>query len=159
MTSTSSARSRSRSWSARTASSAATPPPAMRTRKEVEGMKRVCDRAGSAPSGTGRSLLAGFPHRYGCCSLMDLPPMTPRLAVMDQPIISATGLTKVYGQGATEVRALDGVDFAVEQGEFVAIMGPSGSGKSTLLHVVGALEPATSGSVALEGERYDGLDD
>lgn len=90
---------------------------------------------------------------------MALPPMTPRLAVMDQPIIRATGLTKVYGQGATEVRALDGVDFAVAPGEFVAIMGPSGSGKSTLLHVVGALEPATKGSVALEGERYDGLDD
>jgi putative ABC transport system ATP-binding protein len=79
--------------------------------------------------------------------------------VMDQPIITASGLTKVYGQGATEVRALDGVDFAVDPGEFVAIMGPSGSGKSTLLHIVGALEPATSGSVALEGRRYDGLDD
>jgi putative ABC transport system ATP-binding protein len=78
---------------------------------------------------------------------------------MTQPIISATALTKVYGRGATEVRALDGVDFAVEPGEFVAIMGPSGSGKSTLLHVIGALEPATAGSVALDGARYDGLDD
>jgi putative ABC transport system ATP-binding protein len=82
-----------------------------------------------------------------------------RLPGMNQPIISATSLTKVYGRGATEVRALDGVDFVVEPGEFVAIMGPSGSGKSTLLHVVGALEAATSGSVALEGERYDGLED
>jgi putative ABC transport system ATP-binding protein len=90
---------------------------------------------------------------------MALTSMTPRLAVMDQPMISASELTKVYGRGATEVRALDGVDFAVDAGEFGAIMGPSGSGKSTLLHVVGALEPATSGSVALEGERYDGLDD
>jgi len=78
---------------------------------------------------------------------------------MAQPIISATQLTKIYGQGATEVRALDGVDFSVEPGEFVAIMGPSGSGKSTLLHVVGALEPATGGSVALDGQRYDGLAD
>jgi putative ABC transport system ATP-binding protein len=78
---------------------------------------------------------------------------------MDQSIITATALTKVYGRGATEVHALDRVDFVVETGEFVAIMGPSGSGKSTLLHVVGALEPATSGTVALEGERYDGLDD
>jgi putative ABC transport system ATP-binding protein len=74
-------------------------------------------------------------------------------------IITARALTKVYGRGATEVRALDGVDFDVAPGEFVAIMGPSGSGKSTLLHVIGALEPATSGTVALEGERYDGLDD
>jgi putative ABC transport system ATP-binding protein len=73
--------------------------------------------------------------------------------------ISACGLTKIYGEGATEVRALEAVDFDVAPGEFVAIMGPSGSGKSTLLHVVGALEPATSGTVALEGERYDGLDD
>jgi putative ABC transport system ATP-binding protein len=75
------------------------------------------------------------------------------------PIIIAGELTKTYGQGPTEVRALDGVDFVVEPGEFVAIMGPSGSGKSTLLHVIGALEPATSGTVALEGERYDGLED
>jgi putative ABC transport system ATP-binding protein len=78
---------------------------------------------------------------------------------MDQPIISASGLSKIYGRGAIEVRALDGVDFAVAPGEFVAIMGPSGSGKSTLLHIVGALEPPTAGSVALAGERYDGLDD
>jgi putative ABC transport system ATP-binding protein len=73
--------------------------------------------------------------------------------------ISVRGLTKVYGRGAVEVRALDGVDFDVARGEFVAIMGPSGSGKSTLLHIVGALEPGTTGTVALEGERYDGLDD
>src|SRR5512133_351181 len=77
----------------------------------------------------------------------------------EESIITAQDLTKVYGRGATEVRALDGVDFDVVPGEFVAIMGPSGSGKSTLLHVIGALEPATSGTVALEGERYDGLED
>jgi len=78
---------------------------------------------------------------------------------MPQPIISASALTKLYGRGATEVRALDGVDFEVDPREFVAIMGPSGSGKSTLLHVIGALEPATGGTVVLEGERYDGLED
>jgi putative ABC transport system ATP-binding protein len=83
----------------------------------------------------------------------------PRLRAMNQPIIVANDLTKRYGAGATQVRALDGVDFVVEPGEFVAIMGPSGSGKSTLLHVIGALEPATGGTVALEGERYDGLSD
>jgi putative ABC transport system ATP-binding protein len=78
---------------------------------------------------------------------------------MSEPIIAATALTKIYGRGATEVRALDGVDFVVDRGEFVAIMGPSGSGKSTLLHVIGALEPATGGTVVLEGEHYDGLED
>jgi putative ABC transport system ATP-binding protein len=78
---------------------------------------------------------------------------------MDETIITARDLTKVYGRGATEVRALDGVDFAVVPGEFVAIMGPSGSGKSTLLHILGALEPPTGGTVALAGLRYDGLGD
>jgi putative ABC transport system ATP-binding protein len=90
---------------------------------------------------------------------MDRAAAAPTLTGMGPPIINATALTMVYGEGATEVRALDGVDFVVQPGEFVAIMGPSGSGKSTLLHVVGALEPATGGSVALEGERYDGLPD
>ena len=78
---------------------------------------------------------------------------------MSEPIIAATAVTKIYGRGATEVRALDGVDFVVDRGEFVAIMGPSGSGKSTLLHVIGALEPATGGTVVLEGEYYEGLED
>jgi putative ABC transport system ATP-binding protein len=78
---------------------------------------------------------------------------------MGEPLITTTDLTKVYGEGTIEVRALDGVDFAVDPGEFVAIMGPSGSGTSTLLHIVGALEPPTTGSVALAGARYDGLDD
>jgi len=64
-----------------------------------------------------------------------------------------------YGAGRTEVRALDGVDLTIEEGEMVAIMGPSGSGKSTLLHVVGALESPTSGTIAVGGLRYDGLND
>jgi putative ABC transport system ATP-binding protein len=78
---------------------------------------------------------------------------------MEATIINASRLTKVYGRAATEVRALDGVDFTVATGEFVAIMGPSGSGKSTLLHIIGALEPPTGGTVALAGTRYDGLGD
>ena len=64
-----------------------------------------------------------------------------------------------YGAGRTEVRALDGVDLVIQDGEMVAIMGPSGSGKSTLLHIVGALESPTSGAIAVGGVRYEGLDD
>src|SRR5919204_4570741 len=77
----------------------------------------------------------------------------------DTPAIEVHDLTKAYGTGATQVNALRGVDLTVASGEFVAIMGPSGSGKSTLLHIVGALESSTSGTVAVRGERYDGLDD
>ena len=73
--------------------------------------------------------------------------------------IETSGLVKVYGAGSTEVRALRGVDLHIERGEFVAIMGPSGSGKSTLLHILGALESPTGGTVAVGGNRYDGLDD
>jgi putative ABC transport system ATP-binding protein len=68
-------------------------------------------------------------------------------------------LTKVYGEGETAVRALDGVSIEVAGGEMVAIMGPSGSGKSTLLHMLGALDTPSSGEILLAGQRYDGLHD
>jgi putative ABC transport system ATP-binding protein len=73
--------------------------------------------------------------------------------------VSARDLTKVFGSGDTEVRALDGVSIEIEAGEMVGMMGPSGSGKSTLLHLLGALESPTSGEIALAGERYDGMRD
>ena len=76
-----------------------------------------------------------------------------------EPAIETHDLHMHYGEGQTEVRALDGVDLVVEAGEMVSIMGPSGSGKSTLLHIVGALESPTSGTVAVAGLRYEGLDD
>jgi putative ABC transport system ATP-binding protein len=66
-------------------------------------------------------------------------------------------LTKVYGAGDTAVRALDGVNLAIERAQSIAIMGPSGSGKSTLLHLLGALDTPSSGQIMLGGERYDGL--
>ncbi len=73
--------------------------------------------------------------------------------------LEAHALVKVFGDGAGAVRALRGVDAAVANGEFVAIMGPSGSGKSTLLHILGALDRPTGGSVEIGGRRYDDLDD
>jgi putative ABC transport system ATP-binding protein len=76
-----------------------------------------------------------------------------------QTAIETSGLTKSYGSKATRVDALRGVDLSIGRGEFVAIMGPSGSGKSTLLHILGALESPTAGTVAVGGNRYDGLDD
>ncbi|MGI9019557.1 MAG: ABC transporter ATP-binding protein [Solirubrobacterales bacterium] len=76
-----------------------------------------------------------------------------------EPALLARGLTKVFGEGETAVRALDGVSLEVARGEMIAIMGPSGSGKSTMLHLLGALETPTSGEISLGGERYDGLSD
>jgi putative ABC transport system ATP-binding protein len=75
------------------------------------------------------------------------------------PAVRTQELTKTYGSGETEVRALDGVSIQIADGEMVAIMGPSGSGKSTLLHLLGALETPTSGTIELAGRRFDGLDD
>ena len=67
-------------------------------------------------------------------------------------ILSAEKLTKVYGKGDAAVRALDEVDFSVNKGEFVSVMGQSGSGKSTLLHILGAMDTPTSGSLTVDGE-------
>ena len=74
-------------------------------------------------------------------------------------ILATKDLRKYYGQGDTEVRALDGVDLAVENGEFVAIVGTSGSGKSTLLHMLGGLDRPTSGSVTVDGQDIFSLKD
>ena len=62
-------------------------------------------------------------------------------------ILRVENLTKVYGKGENEVRALDGVSFSVEKGAFVAVIGPSGSGKSTLLHILGGVDRPTGGKV------------
>ncbi|HJZ00445.1 MAG TPA: ATP-binding cassette domain-containing protein, partial [Streptosporangiaceae bacterium] len=72
-------------------------------------------------------------------------------------LLRTSGLVKTYRTDGVTVQAVRGVDIELDIGEFVAIMGPSGSGKSTLLHVLGGLEPATSGEIWLRGQRVDGL--
>ena len=67
------------------------------------------------------------------------------------PAVIVEEVVRVFGEGATERRALDGASLTVRRGEFVAIMGPSGSGKSTLLHILGGVDSATSGRVVVDG--------
>ncbi len=74
-------------------------------------------------------------------------------------ILETKDLKKYYGSGDTLVRALDGVNLSVEDGEFVAIVGTSGSGKSTLLHMLGGLDRPTSGSVTVDGKDIFTLKD
>ncbi len=74
-------------------------------------------------------------------------------------ILRVENLTKVYGKGENEVRALDGVSFSVNKGEFVAIIGPSGSGKSTLLHILGGVDRPTSGKVLMDGKDVYALNE
>ena len=74
-------------------------------------------------------------------------------------VLQTHELKKYYGSGDTLVKALDGVDLTVEEGEFVAIVGTSGSGKSTLLHMLGGLDRPTSGTVTVEGKNIFSLKD
>lgn len=67
-------------------------------------------------------------------------------------MLRVENLTKIYGAGENQVRALDGVSFSVEKGQFVSIIGPSGSGKSTLLHILGGVDRPTGGKVFVNGQ-------
>jgi putative ABC transport system ATP-binding protein len=73
-------------------------------------------------------------------------------------ILKVNNLSKIYGKGDTQIKAIDNVSFSVEKGEFVAIVGPSGSGKSTLLHILGGVDTPTSGQVLVDGTDIFSLD-
>ncbi len=75
------------------------------------------------------------------------------------PVLVADNLQKTYVSGETRVTALAGVSFAIEAGDFVALMGPSGCGKSTLLHLCGAMDRASAGTIALNGRDLARLED
>ena len=70
---------------------------------------------------------------------------------MQQEILKVTNAVKYFGNGSVVTRALDGISFAVNKGEFVAVMGASGSGKTTLLNVIATIEPLSSGEIAVDG--------
>ena len=74
-----------------------------------------------------------------------------------RPVLSVTGVTKVYPMGENKVYALRGVDLEVYPGDMISVMGSSGSGKSTLMNILGCLDVPTSGSYVLDGVRVDGL--
>jgi putative ABC transport system ATP-binding protein len=77
---------------------------------------------------------------------------------MSETVIRVEGLYKIYHEGKPEeVRAINGVDLSVEQGEMVAIMGTSGSGKSSMMNVIGCLDRPTRGAYYLDGVRVDNL--
>jgi len=75
----------------------------------------------------------------------------------EPPLIQLKGVTKVYGQGATALSALKGVDLTIEAGDFVAIMGPSGSGKSTAMNTLGCLDTPTTGEYLFRGVHVETL--
>lgn len=66
--------------------------------------------------------------------------------------VKLEGVTKVYRMGEVEIRAVDGVDFSIEKGEFVVVVGPSGAGKTTVLNILGGMDQATSGKVLVDGQ-------
>ena len=74
-----------------------------------------------------------------------------------EKILEIENVTKYYGSGTVVTKALDGISFDVEKGEFTAIMGASGSGKSTLLNVISTIDRVSSGEIRVEGRRLTGM--
>ena len=71
---------------------------------------------------------------------------------MDKAFVTLEQVTKVYGKGQVLIKAVDGIDFSIEKGEFVIIVGPSGAGKTTVLNILGGMDQATSGCVWVDGQ-------
>ena len=78
---------------------------------------------------------------------------------LGDPVAELSGVSKIYGQGTTEVRALNGLDLTVHQGDYLAVMGASGSGKSTAMNILGCLDRPSSGNYRLNGVAVEELDD
>lgn len=121
--------------------------------------RRRCGLAGRAPgSGKGQIVAeAANANAFRIIRRMRTPEM-PEVAAA-APVFRAQGLTKTYHMGDVQVRALRGVDLALERGELVVVLGPSGSGKSTLLNILGGLDVPSSGQVFYGGEDLSRADD
>ncbi|HEY7003662.1 MAG TPA: ABC transporter ATP-binding protein [Gaiellaceae bacterium] len=78
---------------------------------------------------------------------------------MAGPVVQAKGITRVYGEGDTAVRALNGCSLDITRGALTAVMGPSGSGKSTMMHILAGLDRPTEGTVSIEGQEITKLND
>ncbi len=87
------------------------------------------------------------------------PPRAGSILVRLARVLKLTAVSKHYRLGGQLVRALDGFDLSIEDGEYVSIMGPSGSGKSTLMHLLGCLDSPTHGEIELDGVALSGLSD
>jgi putative ABC transport system ATP-binding protein len=84
--------------------------------------------------------------------------MTKPFRISTPPLIELRNATKIYGHGEAQIRALDGVNLAIDEGEFAAVMGSSGSGKSTAMNIIGCLDQPTTGSYLFNGVEVGGLD-
>lgn len=113
--------------------------------------------AGRAPGSGKRQIVAEAANAFRIICRMRTPEM-PEVAAA-APVFRAQGLTKTYHMGDVQVRALRGVDLALERGELVVVLGPSGSGKSTLLNILGGLDVPSSGQVFYGGEDLSRADD